>query len=130
MSHTIRGYDKYGAGHYGASRGQRVHNGVDLVVPAGSDFRSLNSGTVSKLGYAYKGDMGLRYVQVTARDGKLWRYFYIHPAVKIGDVVKEGDLLGTVANLQPRYPGITDHVHFEIMDNGRHLDPTDMIEAD
>lgn len=130
IQHVIRGCDKFGCGHYGAKRGDRLHKGVDLVLAAGEEFESLAGGKVTKLGYCYKSDLTLRYVQVTTADGSAWRFFYVLPGVKLGQQVKVGDVLGNVQSLQSRYPGITDHVHFEIMRNGDYVDPTPLIEAD
>lgn len=131
MHHSIRGCDKFGCGHFGAKRGDRTHRGVDLVVTAGNPFESLCAGKVTKLGYVYKGDMKLRYVEVTTDSGHRWRFHYVSPAVSVGSLVKVGDLLGAVQSLQGRYPGITDHVHFEIIDSsGEYLDPTPIVEGD
>lgn len=131
MQHTIRGCDKFGCGHFGAKRGDRLHRGVDLVITAGEPFESLCSGKVTKLGYVYKGDMQLRYVEVTTKAGQRWRYHYVTPAVSVGSMVRTGDTLGAVQSLQTRYPGITDHVHFEIIDGaGEYLDPTSIIEGE
>lgn len=130
MQHVIRGCDKFGCGHFGASRGDRLHRGVDLVVAAGEPFASLCAGKVTKLGYVYKGDMTLRYVEVTTPSGQAWRYHYLRPSVKWGDRVQIGTQLGVVQSLQSKYPGITDHVHFEIIDSGEYLDPTPLVEGE
>lgn len=129
MAHTIRGCDKFGCGHFGAKRGDRLHRGIDLVVLSGEPFASLCSGKITKLGYVYKGDMTLRYVEVTTRSGQAWRFHYLKPSVKVGDAVSVGTILGTVQSLQSRYPGITDHVHFEVIEpGGGYLDPTPFVE--
>ena len=127
---TIRGTDKFGNGAFGASRdgGARKHEGVDIVTIDGEPFYSLNEGVISKLGYVYKGNYTFRYVQVSKNNGEAWRYFYLQPEVELGLKIKVGDKLGVTQSLQFKYPGITPHVHFEIMKNGEYIDPTEFVE--
>lgn len=127
----IRGNDNFGSGAFGASRGGRSHNGVDVACYAGSSILALKPGKVTKLGYPYnpnnekKGH--LRYVQVT-HEGKNYRYFYVSPSVRVGDEVRVGDVLGKAQGLLKIYPGITDHIHFEIkLADGSFEDPTALV---
>ncbi len=110
----LRGTDSYGSGRYGASRGTRKHTGIDYAVLEGSTLLSPIAGRVSKLGYPYGDDLSFRYVQITTEDNFAWRFFYIEPAVRVPLFVKVGDVLGSVQDLDGRYPGITPHIHLEI----------------
>lgn len=136
----IRGLDNHGAGHYHASRGDRLHNGVDMACYAGSEVLSICSGTITKFGRPYykqdpqtdkdKAKNNLSYVEVTDDDGLRFRYFYVshHPDLIVGDEVKTGQVLGVVQDLDYIYPGITQHFHFEIKDQqGEYYDPTNFI---
>jgi murein DD-endopeptidase MepM/ murein hydrolase activator NlpD len=125
----IRGLDKYGAGHFGARRdgGKRTHRGVDAITVSGDDFYSRVVGTVSKLGYPYEGNYDYRYVQITDKNGWKWRYYYIKPSVELGLKINVGDKIGVCQDLHPRYPGITPHVHFEIKDGDKYIDPTNYL---
>lgn len=129
----IRKCDEHGCGHYGANRGSRTHEGVDLICPPGVEVSSGIYGDVTKLGYTYEDDLSFRYVQVTAaihRKHYHFRFFYIEPALKVGDKVSPGASIGSVQSLQSRYPGITHHVHFEIHDvHGDPVDPTPTLIA-
>lgn len=126
----MRTADRYGSGAYGAPRGKRKHNGIDLAVMQGSVVLSHGSGVVSKIGYPYnpkdplKGH--LRYVQVSEGDYHS-RYFYILPSVDAGDVVRPGDVLGVAQGLLKIYPGITDHIHFEVKKGGEFVNPEHFI---
>ena len=127
----LRATDKWGSGAYGAPRGDHTHRGVDVVAAPSHLIRSLTYGTVSKIGWCYSQPerSHLRYVQVTL-DGNRFRYFYCAPWVAKGDSVSPGDVLGIVQDLQPFFPGITDHYHFEIIDpHGEYVDPASMIPA-
>ena len=126
----VRSWDAHGSGEYGAPRGERTHNGVDFAAMPESGCLSLNTGTVTKLGYPYADDLSYRYVEVTDNDGYRCRYFYIDPAVELGDVVCAGAVLGHVQTLEPRYPRITDHVHFEVIGpDGQYVDPNQYVST-
>lgn len=125
-----RSRDGYGAGHYGASRGERDHAGVDYAAEAGQTVAAPISGFVTKIGYCYGDEPGLRYVEIRNPALNLSaRVLYVRADVKVGDAVRVGDPVGRAATLQDRYPGITDHVHLEIRKGGRTLDATDVIVA-
>ena len=110
----MRGTDKYGSGEFGASRGEREHKGIDLACYPDTEILSPVSGVVSKLGYPYKDDLNFMYVQITVSGGTFHRVFYIIPAVSLGDVVDNMTVIGLSQDLTQRYPGITNHVHYEI----------------
>lgn len=119
--------DPHGCGQYGASRGARVHRGIDLECIAGTLVSSPVDGVVTKLGYPYGDDLSFRYVEVEA-GGYSFRMFYVDPLVREWQPVRRGDILGACQSLMNRYPGITDHLHFEIKDDsGNYVDPTPLL---
>jgi murein DD-endopeptidase MepM/ murein hydrolase activator NlpD len=120
--------DNFGEGYFGASRGNRTHNGVDKAVPVGTSIYPIVGGEVTKLGYPYGDDLSFRYVQVSDR-GIDYRYFYVSPLVSVGDHVTAETVLGKSQKLKDRYPGITEHVHFEVKVNGKTVDPNPYLES-
>lgn len=62
-----RGHDVFGDGEFGARRdgGTRAHEGVDYVASAGQAVHAPMSGYVTKIGFAYAGDTGLKFVEIT-----------------------------------------------------------------
>jgi peptidoglycan LD-endopeptidase LytH len=127
-----RGHDAYGSGAFGASRdgGDRHHVGVDYVAQAGQDVVAPISGYVTRIGYPYDNDSGLRYVEISNPAlNYTARAFYVAPTVREGDAVQLGEVIGRAASLQRRYGGITDHVHLEIMRAGRHIDAASLISS-
>ena len=133
----VRGWDSQGGGHFGDSRGNHTHNGIDIVCRAGEGICSLQAGEVTKLGYCYspkdniKGH--LRYVEITDDDHNRWRYLYTHPLVSIGDLIQRGQIIGSAQGLIKIFKGITDHYHFEIMLPGGWkepcIDPVPVLES-
>lgn len=115
--------DKHGSGYYGAPRGSRTHKGIDLNAIPDSMVLSNTTGVVTKIGYPYSDDLSYKYVQITTEDNNDFRYFYVKPSVHKGQIIQEGDIIGTVQDLTTRYPGISNHLHFEVKVNGEHVDP-------
>jgi peptidoglycan LD-endopeptidase LytH len=122
--HAPRGTDAYGSGAFKASRdgGERQHQGVDYVAAAGQAVWAPISGLVTRIGYAYGDDPGLRYVEIENAALKISaRVFYVAPQVQVGQVVRLGTPIGIAQTLQARYPGgIVDHVHLELDDAAGH----------
>ena len=127
----LRGQDAWGSGAFKASRGDRDHNGVDIIAQAGSPFFAMTQGVVTKLGYPYADDLSYRYVEVTDRAGGRWRYFYLEPGVEEDDVIEPYDKLGIVQDIQARYDKrMTPHLHFEIINaHGEYVDPTGIVKG-
>jgi len=129
FSMDFRKCDPKGCGHFGASRGSRKHKGVDMACHPGTEVGSPVRGQVTKIGWPYSGHPEIRYVQVVAGQHQ-FRMFYVDPTVAVGDYIEMNDVIGTSQALGSLYPGITEHVHFEIKDMaGQYVDPTPVIIA-
>lgn len=118
---AMRGSDSQGKGYFGAPRGDRTHKGVDFVAKPGEPVRAFMAGTVTKLGFPYADKPQFRYVELTRPNGDRLRYYYVAPTAEVGDQIAAGEMLGTCQELP--YPGITQHVHFEVMVRGEYADP-------
>jgi len=129
----VRGDDRWGSGYFGAPRGDHKHNGVDFAVDKGSAVCALRAGRVSKIGFPYnpadKHKGHLRYVEITVGELR-FRYFYIHPIVEKNQTVDVDQPIGIAQGLRTIYPGITDHVHLEIMniERTKYFDPSQFVE--
>ena len=95
--------------------GARVHNAIDIMADQGTPVVAAAPGTVEKL-YFSKGGGGITaYVRSPDRQ---WIFYYAHlseyaPGLHEGQVVKQGDPIGTVGstgNANPAGP----HLHFAI----------------
>lgn len=127
----VRGCDDFGCGGFGAGRdaGERRHEGTDFDASAGQKVAAPISGFVSKIGAAYPGDARYHYVEIVnpALHYEA-RVFYVDPSVQEGQAVHIGQPIGRAHSLQPRYHGITNHVHLEIERiGGRRLDAARFI---
>jgi murein DD-endopeptidase MepM/ murein hydrolase activator NlpD len=114
--------DDFGEGFYHASRGERLHNGIDLCAYPGTSIFAISPGTVTKINWVYTGDFHYRYVEVTIGGGHRQRYFYVTPTVIVGDRVTSHTVLGTVQDIAKKYTDLKkrkvmiNHVHFEVRD--------------
>lgn len=116
---AVRGRDKWGSGAFEARRdaGKRRHHGVDFVVAPGADVRAPIAGEVVRFGPVYRDGSALTYVEIENAETKITaRVFYVDPSAKLGERVAAGGVIGRAQDLEPRYPGITNHVHVELRD--------------
>jgi murein DD-endopeptidase MepM/ murein hydrolase activator NlpD len=96
----------------------RMHEGVDIAVPAGTPIRAAKAGNVILA--AYTGGYG-NYTCIDHGGGLSTCYAHQSSyATSVGDSVAQGDVIG--------YVGCTgscfgDHLHFEVRINGAATDP-------
>ncbi len=115
--------DDYGFGHFGAPRGERTHSGQDYLIPPEVQVEAPVAGKIVKNGYAYNDDLSFRYVRIEKRNGELHDIFYIEPILPEGREVKKGAVIGFSQDLTERYPGIGNHIHYQIKVDGTYVDP-------
>lgn len=119
-----------------AARGAgAIHKGVDLRVDRGEPVLAALAGTV-RVGYdkpvAEGGGGGGNFVGVKSGAYELMYMHLGEVAVKNGDVVAQGQVIGTGGDSGAKHPGT--HLHFEIRrpENGErnNIDPTDYLPLD
>jgi murein DD-endopeptidase MepM/ murein hydrolase activator NlpD len=118
-----RTVDRHGSGAWQAARGYGKHHGIDYAALPDSTVLSTTVGTVTKLGYMYNDDLSYRYVRVVTPLGFTIRYCYVNPTVKVGDEVSVDQPIGVVQDIATRYEGITPHIHVDIMQDGKYINP-------
>ena len=115
----VRGVDKYGSGTFMASRdgGARPHLGRDYIGLPGDVALFPIHAVIERIGVAYAdsplGSIHLRGIH--EHQGLTMKILYVQCDHRVGDIGKVGERLGEVQSLQARYPGITDHIHVELM---------------
>ena len=105
----------------------RPHNGIDYAAPTGTEIKATNGGTVTRAGRW--GTYGIM-VSVRHANGVETRYGHMRglaSGIKRNVHVEQGQVLG--------YVGMTGlatapHVHYEILKNGVHRDPRDLLEKE
>lgn len=127
-----RGTDAWGDGSFKASRGKRVHKGIDYQSEPDDAVFSPVDGTVTKVGYPYAPIPGepitYRYVEVEDELKNKHRVFYIDPSVSVGWKVDTTSVIGIAQDIAAKYSMpdriMKNHVHYEIIDHdGDLIDP-------
>lgn len=97
----------------------RMHNGIDIAASTGTPIIASDSGVVTEVTYEPSG-YG-RKVVIDHQNG--YRTLYAHASrthVRVGQVVSAGD---TIASVGSTGRSTGPHLHFEIIENGRRVDP-------
>jgi murein DD-endopeptidase MepM/ murein hydrolase activator NlpD len=95
--------------------GERAHEALDIMAPAGTPVVAAAGGRVEKL---FRSNDGGNTVYVRSPDGRRL-YYYAHlrayaPGLKEGEPIERGERIGTVGatgNADPAAP----HLHFAVM---------------
>ncbi|KAJ8015473.1 hypothetical protein DPEC_G00026490 [Dallia pectoralis] len=121
-SNQKRTSDSWGQGKYGASRGGRAHQGLDIVCGDGATvyapFDVKLNGKVTV--YTDPKKAAINNGINLSGEGLCFKLFYVKPDKYSGEL-KKGEKIGTMLPMQSVYPGITSHVHVQMCDKS---DPT------
>ncbi len=99
-------------------------NGIGIGAPAGTPVRAIGAGQIMVA--ETFGTYGLTVI-VQQGGGDYAVYGSLGSvAVKKGDIVSRGQVIGTVGSADPELPA---HLHFEFRPEGRAVDPLDYLEA-
>jgi murein DD-endopeptidase MepM/ murein hydrolase activator NlpD len=116
-------YSGGGSGAFQANRtdsktgGSYPHDGIDMLVPAGSPIYASNSGNV--IISSTKKEGGLPIVKIKSENSSLYyntsATLYVSPIVGDTQKVRQGQLIGYSVDLSGHYPSnVPNHVHFRI----------------
>lgn len=107
--------DPEGSGLYGASRGQRLHNGVDYLCEKGQAIIAPFDLVVLRIAYPYR-DMSMEGIEWQKGESKGYLFYFKPNKELVGKVVKQGETLGYAQSISEYYnlPLMDDHVHFQI----------------
>ena len=98
---------------------KKMHNGIDFAASIGTPIYATADGTIAKVEVRFSG-YG-KMVEIDHGFGYRTRYAHMHDfAVKRGQQVKRGDLIGYVGNT-----GLSTapHLHYEVFINDKRVDP-------
>jgi murein DD-endopeptidase MepM/ murein hydrolase activator NlpD len=98
------------------------HKGVDIAGSSGEDVLAVAAGVVTwageRVGYG-------NLVEINHGDGFITRYAHNERAlVTVGETVKRGDAIALMGSTGH---STGPHVHFEVLHNGRQVDPTSYL---
>lgn len=106
----------------------RTHNGIDIGCTGGKEVYAFGDGTVQNIEDT---DLWGTVVTVDFTGGYTGRYCLLAKvtAVKIGQKIKMGDLIGAVGDGKSAIneSALPIHLHFELQKDGKYVDPTVLI---
>lgn len=103
----------------------RTHNGLDLAAEEGTPVAAAAEGTVTSV----RSDPLWGFVVEIDHSGEVTSIYCglsKETAVKQGDAVKAGQIIGTVGAI-PAESLMPSHLHFELKQQGKWIDPQQMI---
>lgn len=107
--------DEEGSGEYGASRGARLHNGVDYLCKEGQDIIAPFDLTIVRISNPkINSELSGIVWQSNRSYGKIF-YFEPNPDL-ISYAVEQGQVIGKAQSVSADYGllGMKDHIHFQI----------------
>ena len=122
----IAGYYKEALSYIQTTRDWRVHNGVDIAAEAGTEVCAAADGEV----YTVYEDDSLGYTVVISHDdGYITRYSSLSEdvAVKAGDTVTMGQVIGYVGDTALVETTLGSHVHFSVSCQDEAMDPAEFL---
>jgi murein DD-endopeptidase MepM/ murein hydrolase activator NlpD len=106
------------------TRDWRVHDGIDIAADAGTPVYAAAAGTVSA---TYEDDTMGTTVVITHEGGYVTCYSNLTEEipVAVGELVKEGAVLGCVGSTAGAETASQPHIHFALYQNEKPLNPED-----
>ena len=104
----------------------RTHNGLDIAASRGTQVLAAASGQVSAL---YQDDLMGTVVEIDHGQGLVSQYANLAatPAVKVGDEVTTGTVIGSVGDTAAVESGSQAHLHYALLKEGSPVDPADYL---
>jgi RHS repeat-associated protein len=130
----MRGCDKGGCGQFGARRDEGLgknHMGADYLAGPGQPVVAVAFGKITALGYAYRGNRSLAWMDIQTWDDYVVGIGYVAlaPGLGKGSVVWPGQVIGTAQDVRvvPALVNCSPHVHIQIYRRGKFVDPATLI---
>ena len=103
-----------------------IHKAIDFVATDDFNVYAVGNGTVSNV---YTNYLEGTVVEITHNDGlvSVYRSLNKDVAVKVGDKVVAGDKIGSVAETMAAEMKNGAHLHFEMLKNGKKVNPNDYL---
>ena len=122
----VFGYSMETLSYNQTTRDWRTHNGVDIAAEAGTQVMAAADGEV----YTTYEDDSLGYTVVIRHEGGYTTHYSSlgeDLRVKAGDVVKLGDVIGTVGSTALVETVLGPHIHFSVSHQDVPMDPADFL---
>ena len=103
--------DPGGDGHFGASRGDRKHEGIDFLCTPGQVVRAVIAGKLVSA-YPYAGDVIFAGCRLWGKDFMAKMFYFIPNENLINEDVLAGEDIGIAQDISAKYGGgMKPHIH-------------------
>ncbi|MGN1133488.1 MAG: peptidoglycan DD-metalloendopeptidase family protein [Oscillospiraceae bacterium] len=104
----------------------KTHDGVDIKAAAGTQVKSMNHGTVTKV---WEDPLWGNCVIIDHGNGVEGYYYNLSKGITVieGDTVDSGDVIGAVGDTATIEAAEPSHLHFALKRNGKWIDPISYI---
>ena len=120
---TVNVTNEYGFYYNQTLNNYYEHMGIDMSAEAGAEVFAARTGTIESI---YTSDVlvGTQII-IDHGDGikSVYEYVTAKEGLKAGDKVNKGDVIATVAEANGKEYKDGAHLHFEIFENGKNVDP-------
>ena len=125
----IKDYTETTLVYHDTTKDWRVHQGIDYSVPSGTEIKAVYDGTVTEIKTT---TMRGTSVTITHANGIKSVYHLLDDKVSVtlNQKVKQGDIIGKVAEKGIFEMADGAHLHFEVMKNDVLVDPNDFYAGD
>lgn len=107
---------------------KKMHTGLDFSAPRGTPIYATGAGTIKRAEISYRKTGYGNQVEIDHGFGYVTKYAHMQMlAVKKGQKVKRGDLIGYVGSTGG---STAPHCHYEIIKDGKKIDPIQYIIQD
>ncbi len=105
----------------------RIHTGIDIAAEVGTLVKAANDGVVEEI---IEDDLLGITVVIKHTDGKKSSYSNLDPELSVeqGQVINRSDTIGKVGQSSIIEISDAPHLHFEMSQDGKQLDPTEICE--
>ncbi len=105
----------------------RFHTGMDISADEGAEVVAAMGGTVESI--IYNDQLDGTNITIAHFNGLKVKYKFIdvNPELKIGDRIKQGEVIGTISAACGGEMKFGDHLHFEISKNGLPQSPIEYL---
>lgn len=104
-----------------------IHKAVDLVTENATNVLAIANGTVTNL---YTNRLEGTVIEISHNNGftSIYKSLDSNVKVKLGDYVKQGQILGTTSSTMAREQNSGIHLHFELLLNKSYVNPNEYID--
>lgn len=123
--------DPSGDGQFGAKRGTRKHNGVDLVVWPGQYVVAPTDCIFERLSNPYASDPRWHGLKLIANPYEVFIWYIVPYWFRRREHVRAGEQIGIAQDIVEKYGfPMTPHIHWGVKEDGVWIDPMGLIRDD